>query len=104
MGKSSLVMNVAEYIALQGSKKVGVFSIEMSAESLAIRMLCGRAKVSQQKLRAGKLSDQEWGRLTRAGSLAEAEIYIDDSAALTSLEMKAKARRLQARYDESMAG
>jgi replicative DNA helicase len=98
MGKSSLVMNIAEYIALQGKKKIGVFSVEMSAESLAIRMLCGRAKVSQQKLRAGKLSDQEWTRLTRAGSLSEAEIYIDDSASLTTLEMKAKARRLQANH------
>ena len=98
MGKSSLVMNIAEHIALQGKKRIGVFSIEMSAESLAIRMLCGRAKVSQQKLRAGKLSDEEWQRLTRAGSLSEAEIFIDDSAALTSLEMKAKARRLQANH------
>ncbi len=98
MGKSSLVMNIAEHIALQGGKKVGVFSVEMSAEALAIRMLCGKAKVSQQKLRAGKLSDEEWGRLTRAGSLSEAEIYIDDSASLTTLDMKAKARRLQANY------
>jgi len=96
MGKSSLVMNIAEHVAVQEGKRVGVFSVEMSADALAIRMLCGRAKVSQQKLRAGKLSDEEWQRLTRAGSLAEAQIYIDDSAALTTLEMKAKARRLKA--------
>jgi len=96
MGKSSLVMNMAEHVAVQQGKRVGVFSVEMSAEALAIRMLCGRAKVSQQKLRAGRLTDEEWGRLTRAGSLAEAEIYIDDSAALSTMEMKAKARRLKA--------
>ncbi|MFH1686820.1 MAG: replicative DNA helicase [bacterium] len=96
MGKSAIVMNMAEHMAVEHKKKVAVFSLEMSSEQLAIRMLCGRARVSQQKLRAGKLNDEEWQRLTRAGTLAQAEIYIDDSAALSSLEMKAKARRLKA--------
>jgi replicative DNA helicase len=98
MGKSALVMNLAEHVSIEYKKKVAVFSLEMSAEQLAIRMLCGRARVSQQKLRAGKLNDEEWQKLTRAGSLAEADIFIDDSPALSSLEMKAKARRLKASY------
>lgn len=98
MGKSALVMNVAEHMAVDHGRKVGVFSLEMSCEQLAIRMLCGRAKVSQQKLRAGKLTDEEWQRLTRAASLSEADIFIDDSPALSTLEMKAKARRLQANH------
>jgi replicative DNA helicase len=100
MGKSALVMNIAENIAVNQNKGVGVFSIEMSNEALALRMLCGRARVSQQKLRAGKLKKEEWPRLTVAGgSLSEAPIFIDDSANLTSLEMRAKARRLKAQHD-----
>ena len=95
MGKSSLVMNMAEHMAMEQRKTVGVFSLEMSAEQLALRMLCGRARVSQQRLRAKRLNEEEWLRLTRAGSLAEAKIFIDDSAALSTLELKAKARRLQ---------
>jgi len=100
MGKSALVMNIAEYIAIEQAKTVGVFSVEMSAEALSLRMLCGRARISQQKLRAGKLRDEEWPRLTRAGGpLSKAAIYIDDSPGLTSLEMKAKARRLKGQHD-----
>ncbi|MEW6413397.1 MAG: replicative DNA helicase [Candidatus Zixiibacteriota bacterium] len=100
MGKSSLVMNMAEYIAVNLKKGVGVFSIEMSSEALALRMLCGRARVSQQRLRAGKLRKEEWPKLTVAGgSLSEAPIFIDDSPMLSSLEMRAKARRLKAQHD-----
>ncbi|MCK4373221.1 MAG: replicative DNA helicase [candidate division Zixibacteria bacterium] len=100
MGKSALVMNIAEHVAIEHGKTVGVFSVEMSAEALSLRMLCGRARISQQKLRAGKLRDEEWPRLTRAGGpLSKAAIYIDDSPGLTSLEMKAKARRLKGQHD-----
>ncbi len=99
MGKSAFVMNIAEYVAITQNKSVGVFSVEMSAQQLALRLMCGRAKVSQQRLRAGKLGDEEWQRLTRAcGPLSEADIFIDDSAALTSLEMKAKSRRLKGQH------
>jgi len=100
MGKSALVMNIAEHIAVNQNKGVGVFSVEMSNEALALRVLCGRARVSQQRLRAGKLKKEEWPRLTVAGgSLSDAPIFIDDSPNLTSLEMRAKARRLKAQYD-----
>ena len=99
MGKSALVMNMAEYVAVELKKGVGVFSIEMSAESLALRLLCSRAKVSQQKLRAGKLKNEEWSRLSSfGGALSEAPIFIDDSPTLTALEMRAKARRLKAQF------
>ena len=98
MGKSSLVMNMAEHVAVKHGKGVGVFSIEMSKESLVLRMLCGRARISQQKLRSGKLSDKEWEQLSPAGGiLAESPIYIDDSPMISPLEMRAKARRLQAK-------
>ena len=103
MGKSALVMNIAEHIAVNQNRGVGVFSIEMSNEALALRMLCGRAHVSQQKLRAGKLKKEEWPRLTVAGgSLSESPIFIDDSPTLTALEMRAKARRLKGQYDISL--
>ncbi len=101
MGKTSLAMNIAEHVAA-GKQKcgVGIFSIEMSEEQLAFRMLCGRAGISQHKLRSGKLSEQEWQNLSvKGGVLAEAQIFIDDSPTLTSLEMRAKARRLKAQYD-----
>lgn len=100
MGKSAFVMNIAEHVAIEQKKAVGVFSLEMSDESLALRLLCGRAKVSQQKLRAGKLKAEEWPKLSSSGGvLAEAPIFIDDSPTLTSLEMRAKARRLKAQHD-----
>jgi len=100
MGKSAMVMNIAEHVGVNLGKTIGVFSVEMSAEALSLRMLCGRARISQQRLRAGKLRDEEWPRLTRAGGpLSKAAIFIDDSPGLTSLEMKAKARRLKGQHD-----
>ena len=100
MGKSALAMNIAEHVAIKEKKAIGVFSIEMSKEQLALRMLCGRAGISQQKLRAGKLRDTEWSRLaTIGGVLSEAPIFIDDSPAISSLEIRAKARRLKAQHD-----
>ena len=101
MGKTALAMNVAEHVAIQLKKAVGVFSVEMSKEQLALRMLCSRARVSQQKLRAGKLKTEEWPRLTGAGGiLSEAKIFVDDSPDLTALEMRAKARRLKAQHPD----
>ncbi|MCH9031393.1 MAG: replicative DNA helicase [candidate division Zixibacteria bacterium] len=100
MGKSALALNIAENVAINEKVAVGFFSIEMSKESLAMRMLCGRAKVSQHKLRAQKLSDSEWQKLAVAGGpLSEAPIYIDDSGSLSALEMRAKARRLKAQHN-----
>ena len=100
MGKSAFAMNIAEHVAIEKKRGVGVFSVEMSKEQLALRMLCGRARISQQKLRARKLRDEDWSRLTIAGGpLSEAPIYIDDSPALSSLEIRAKARRLKSQHD-----
>lgn len=103
MGKSALAMNIAEYVAAEQGKGVGVFSLEMSKEQLALRSLCSRAKVSQQRLRAGKLRDEEWSRLTvHGGQLAEAPIFIDDSPSSTSLEIRAKSRRLKSQKDVNL--
>ncbi|HWR82620.1 MAG TPA: replicative DNA helicase [Candidatus Deferrimicrobium sp.] len=103
MGKSALATNIAEYVGVTLKKGVGIFSVEMASEQVALRMLCGRAKISQQRLRARKLRREEWERLTLAGGpLAEAPIFIDDSATLSSLEIRAKARRLKAQHDVSL--
>ena len=103
MGKSALAINIAEYVGVELKKGVGVFSLEMSNEQLALRMLCGRARISQQRLRARKLRTEEWQKLTFAGGpLSEAPIFIDDSATLSALEIRAKARRLKSQHDISL--
>jgi len=100
MGKTAFALNIAEHVALEEKKPVGIFSIEMSQEQLVMRLLCGRARLSQHLLRTGRLRDSEWVKLTHAsGPLSEADIYIDDSAFLSTLEMRAKARRLKSQYD-----
>ncbi len=100
MGKTALAMNMAEYVATELKKAVGIFSVEMSKEQLVFRMLCGRAEINQHKLRSGTLSEREWPKLTIAGNmLSPAPIFIDDSASLSTLEMRAKARRLKAQHD-----
>ncbi len=100
MGKTAFSLNIAEHIAVEKKVGVGVFSIEMSKEQLALRLLCGRARISQHLLRTNRLRDADWQRLSIAGDpLREAEIYIDDSPTLTTLEIRAKARRLKAQHD-----
>lgn len=100
MGKSALALNITENIAINSKVGVGFFSLEMSKESLALRSLCGRARISQHLLRTGKMREADWQRLAQAaGPLNEAPIFIDDSGTLTTLEMRAKARRLKAQYD-----
>jgi replicative DNA helicase len=95
MGKSALVLNIAENFSMESGKAVAFFSLEMSKESLALRVLCGRARISSHRLRTGRLSDAEWSRLSHAaGPLSQTQIYIDDSPTMTVLEMRAKARRL----------
>src|SRR5690606_11844155 len=82
--------------ALRGFPVV-FFSLEMSKEQIVTRLLAAEAKVDQSRLRSGKLTEQDWGRLTRAaGMLSEAKIYVEDTPALTVLEVRAKARRLKA--------
>jgi replicative DNA helicase len=99
MGKTALALNITQYAAIEGGIPAIIFSLEMSKEQLALRMLCSEAKVDAHRLRGGFLSESDWPRLTRAaGSLSEAPIFIDDTAALTVLELRAKARRLKAEH------
>jgi replicative DNA helicase len=100
MGKTALAMNIAEHVAIQERLPVGVFSLEMSSQQLVQRLLCSRARVNLQKVRDGFLAERDFPSLTAAASkLAEAKIFIDDSASLTILELRAKARRLKAQQD-----
>jgi len=95
MGKTSLALTLAQHAAMQHKAVVGIFSLEMSAESLATRMLCSEANVDASKFRSGYLSNEEWSRLGKGlGKLADARIFIDDTPAISVLEMRAKARRL----------
>jgi len=95
MGKTSLALTLAQHAAIKSNAVVGIFSLEMSAESLAMRMLCSEAQVDGQKFRTGFLSNEEWSRLAKSlNTLANTRIFIDDTPAISVLEMRAKARRL----------
>ena len=96
MGKTSFALNIAQHAAMKEARRVGVFSLEMSREQLFLRLLTGLARVDAHRLRTGRLSKEEWTRLTLAmGELAQAPISIDDTAGTTVLEMRAKSRRLK---------
>jgi replicative DNA helicase len=95
MGKTAFSINIAENIAMDSNLPVAVFSMEMGASQLAMRMLGSVGKLNQHDLRTGRLQDDDWGRLTHAlGKLNDAQIFIDESAALSSLELRARSRRL----------
>lgn len=97
MGKTAFALNIAQYAALEGQTPVAVFSLEMSKEQLVFRLLASEAKVDSQRLRKGFLGETDWPKLTTAaGRLSEAPLFIDDTPAITVLEMKAKSRRLKA--------
>jgi replicative DNA helicase len=98
-GKTTLALNVASSLAIMEPQvPVGIFSLEMSAEQLAQRFLCMLARVDSHRLRLGELNDREWEVLTSmVGALTEAPIYIDDSGFLNAMDLRTKARRLQAR-------
>ncbi len=103
MGKTAFALNIAQHAGVHLGNKVLVMSLEMSAQQLVQRMLCSEAKVDSQAVRTGYLTSADWHRLTAAaGRLAEAQIYIDDSAGLTVLEARAKARRLKAEHGLDM--
>jgi replicative DNA helicase len=100
MGKTALAMNIVEYIAADTQKPCAVFSLEMSKQQLAQRMLCSRGAIDAHKLRRGMLQAQEYQKLASVvGELAKAPIWVDDSASLTPLELRAKARRLKMQHD-----
>ena len=99
MGKTALALNMAEHVALDAGLPVGIFSMEMAASQLAMRLLGAIGKLDQHKLRTGRLAEDDWRRLTDAvGRLSEAPIQVDETAALNALELRARARRLHRQY------
>ena len=97
MGKTSLALNVAGHAALKSGKSVGIFSLEMAADQLLLRILCSEARIDAHKLRTGSLDKEDWDKIAGImGEFSSARIFIDDTASLGVLEMGAKARRLKA--------
>jgi|TARA_B100000809_G_scaffold41472_1_gene36121 replicative DNA helicase len=103
MGKTALALSLLRNAALEGNVGVGMFSLEMANHQLAMRLLCAEARVDSHFVRTGNLPKTHWKNLSLAvGSLAEAPIYLDDTPALTVLELRAKARRLKAEHNIGM--
>jgi replicative DNA helicase len=99
MGKTSFVLNIAQHIGTATDMTVGFFSLEMSKEQLFMRMLTSEARIDAHRFRTGYLNEKDYGRLSHAlGTLAEAKVFIDDTASIGVLEMRAKARRLKAEH------
>jgi len=103
MGKSALALGMAEYAGVVAKVPIALFSLEMSKEQLVQRMLCSHARVDANKVRTGYLAASDWPHLTAAaGKLSQAPIFVDDSAAISVMELRAKARRLKANHDIQM--
>jgi len=99
VGKTSLAMNIAEHVSIDQRLPVGVFSLEMTSESLVLRMLCSRSRVNLRNVRDGFLAERDFPKLTgAAGKLANAPLFIDDSSSLSILQLRAKARRMYQQY------
>ena len=99
MGKTTFALNIAEHAALREGKSVVIFSLEMSKEQLAYKLLCSEANVDLVKLRTGTLEDKDWESIAKAaGPLGNAKIYIDDTAGVSVMEMRSKCRRLKIEY------
>ena len=95
MGKTSLAMNIAEHVAMELKLPVGVFSLEMSAASLILRMMCSLARVNLRSIREGFMSESDFPKLTNAaGRLSASKLFIDDTAGLSILQLRARARRM----------
>ncbi|MEI8342229.1 MAG: replicative DNA helicase [Verrucomicrobiota bacterium] len=100
MGKTALAMNIAEYVAVNMQQAVAVFSLEMSAQQLIQRLICSQARISLKKIKDGFLSERDFPKLTEAASkFANSKMIIDDTAGLSILEFRAKARRLKAQHN-----
>lgn len=100
MGKTAFSVNIAEHVALEVNKPVAIFSMEMGGSQLAMRMIGSVGRLNQHTLRTGKLEDDDWSRMTHAlGRLNDAPIFIDETAALNSLELRSRARRLHRQND-----
>jgi replicative DNA helicase len=99
MGKTAFSVNIGEQVAIDQGLPVAIFSMEMGASQLAMRMLCSVGRIDQQRLRTGRLNDEDWPRLTNAmQKMQDAQIYIDETPALSVLELRARARRLARQY------
>jgi replicative DNA helicase len=100
MGKTSLVLNIADHVAVEQGRGVIIYSLETSKLQVAQNILCGRARIDAHKMRKGEIGEDDWSNLTlAAGKLDEAKIFIDDSASLSPVALKAKARRVKAKHD-----
>ena len=96
MGKTSFAMNLSEYASLKNDAVTAIFSMEMSGTQLSTRLISSMGRINQQKIRTGKLTDEDWPRLTNAVALlSKANIFIDDTPALTPTDIRARARRLK---------
>jgi replicative DNA helicase len=99
MGKTSFCLNVAQNVTKRTGETVGIFSLEMSTKQLVLRLLCADARVDAHRLRTGNLQEKDWARLAKAyAELSNARVFIDDSASITPLEIRAKCRRLKAEH------
>lgn len=100
MGKTSFALDIARHAAIHSNTCTAIFSMEMSKEQLSLRMLCAESRVDSQKVRTGYLAKSDWPKLTKAaGRLSEAKVFIDDSPALSALDVRARTRRLAAEHD-----
>jgi replicative DNA helicase len=100
MGKTSFALDIARFAAMKRKIPTAIFSLEMSKEQLGIRLLCSDARISSQKLRTGFLKTTDWPNLTAAaGRISESPIFIDDSPQLSTLDVRARARRLKSEHD-----
>lgn len=101
MGKTTFAMNLAENVAIKAKKPVAVFSMEMPGDQLAMRMMSSLGRIDQHKVRTGKLDDDEWPRMTSAiNLLAETQLFIDDTPALTPTEVRSRSRRLMREHGQ----
>ena len=100
MGKTALALNIAQHAAVHGHVPVGIFSLEMSAQQLFFRLLAGEGRIDSHKLRTGRLTPEEWERLTHTYDvLSRTKMFIDDTPGVTPMEVRSKARRLRAEHD-----
>jgi replicative DNA helicase len=103
MGKTAFVLSLSRNAAIDHNKSIGFFSLEMSSQQLVLRLICAEARVDAHSVRTGRLPEEQWRHLsTRIGKLYNAKIFIDDTPALSILELRAKARRLKAEHNVSM--
>jgi replicative DNA helicase len=103
VGKTAFALNIAQNVAVKSGENVAIFSLEMGAEQLVMRMLCAEGNIDAQRLRTGSLTDEDWGKLTMAmGSLSNAGIFIDDTPGVRISDLQAKCRRLKQEHGLGM--